>query len=73
MPGIPFITLKVISGYKRKTQNENNYSETKKTLFLLPHGTADCRETVDCGEKEPQRAFHLVPGEGPTTGDYLKF
>jgi len=34
MPEIPFVTLEVISDYKRKTRNENNYSETKKTLLL---------------------------------------
>jgi len=34
MPEIPFVTLEVIADYKRKTRNENNYSETKKTLLL---------------------------------------
>jgi len=34
-PGIPFVTLKVVSGYKRENQNKNNYSEAKVPLLLL--------------------------------------
>jgi hypothetical protein len=33
MPEILFVAFEVISGYKRRAQNENNYSETKKTLL----------------------------------------
>jgi len=34
MARILFVTIKVISGYQRKAQNKNNYSETKETLLL---------------------------------------
>jgi hypothetical protein len=34
MPEVSFVTLEVIYDYKRKTRNENKYSETKKTLLL---------------------------------------
>jgi len=37
MPEIPFVTLKVIFGYRRKTQNENNYSETRNKLMFRLH------------------------------------
>jgi len=47
MPEILFVTLKVISGHKRKAQNENNYSETKKTLLIVStrkgHLPTNCR------------------------------
>jgi hypothetical protein len=44
---IPFVILKVIFGYKRKTQNKNNYSEANKTLLFASTRTGrlqrDCR------------------------------
>jgi hypothetical protein len=46
MPEIPFVTLEVIADYKRKTRNENNYSETKKTLLASARNgqlPRDCR------------------------------
>jgi hypothetical protein len=70
MPGILSVRLKVIAGYKRKTQNENNYPEKMKTTFFrLLHGTADCRLAR---EGTPQFTFHLVPGEGVAIGGYFK-
>jgi len=45
----------------------------RKHFFSLPRGTADIWETVDWGEKGPQCTPQPVPGEGATTGGYLKF
>ena len=46
-PGIPFVTLKVVSGYKRETHNENNYSKAKEAFLLLSKRNGqiprDCR------------------------------
>jgi len=36
-PAIPFVTIKGISVNKRKTQNTNNYSETRNKLSFRVH------------------------------------
>jgi len=46
MPEIPFVTLNIISGYKKKkTNKENNYSKTNKTLLMT---TWNSQLQTDC-------------------------
>ena len=37
MPAIPFVTIKGTSVNKRKTQNTNNYSETRNKINFRVH------------------------------------
>jgi hypothetical protein len=52
-PEIPFVTLKVISGYKTETQNKNNYSETKETFLLVSKWNKQLPRDCRVGREDP--------------------
>jgi len=61
-----FLVIKERS--KTKTITQKHW----KHFFSQPHGTATCRATVVWGQQETQCIFHLISGEGATTGGYFK-
>jgi len=60
MARIPFVTLKDISGYQRKVQNKNNYSETNETL--LPSSTRNGHLPSDCRVEKAIDPMYLPSG-----------
>jgi hypothetical protein len=49
MPEILFVAFEVISGYKRRAQTENNYSEKKKNTSSRIHTERPSSERISSG------------------------
>jgi hypothetical protein len=66
-PRIPFVTLKVISGYQREIQNKNNYSKVKENTSFRIHTERPPAERLSSGRAGDPVYFPSDSYEGPTT------
>jgi hypothetical protein len=71
LTGYPTTELLDVDTSKQRAETKIITQRQRQHFFFHPHGTANCQETVEWGDKETQCPFWLLV-ESATTGGYFE-